>query len=243
MTLALVALISGMLTVLAPCILPILPVVLGVTALGGKRYIPYVTILSFTLSIMLFTVLLKVTTLFIVVPQTTWMMLSGLMFILFGLTLIRPSLSPRFSIIGRLESRITNVIQKYVSHTSYVGAVLVGAALGPLFSTCSPMYFLILASVLPVSFSLGLFYIFIYALGLAVTLLFIAWFGRMYLARLGVLTDPEGTFKRVLGVLFMLLGIGIALGFVSRFELFLLDHLPFDVTLVEHHLIERFIHE
>jgi cytochrome c biogenesis protein CcdA len=243
MTLALVAIVSGMLTVLAPCILPILPVVLGVTALRGPQLLPYVTILSLALSIILFTVLLKVTTLFIIVPPTTWMMLSGLVFILFGLTLARPSIVPRMQIIGHIEAYSSRFLRDRVSHPTYVGAVLIGVALGPIFSTCSPTYFLILASVLPASVTLGILYITLYALGLAVVLLFITWFGRTYLGRLGALADPNGMMKRILGVLFVLLGVGISLGIVSRFELFLLNHLPFDVTLIEHYLIERFIHE
>ena len=49
-------------------------------------------------------------------------------------------------------------------------AVVTGAVLGPVFSTCSPTYTLLLATVFPVSLIAGIGYTFIYALGLCLML-------------------------------------------------------------------------
>ena len=51
---------------------------------------------------------------------------------------------------------------------------MIGAALGPVFSSCSPTYALIVATVLPQSFLSGLFYISVYVIGLALMLLLVA---------------------------------------------------------------------
>ncbi len=53
-------------------------------------------------------------------------------------------------------------------------AIATGAALGPVFSTCSPTYSLLLATVFPVSFVAGIGYTLIYAIGLSLMLTIIA---------------------------------------------------------------------
>jgi cytochrome c biogenesis protein CcdA len=58
------------------------------------------------------------------------------------------------------------------------GDIIVGASLGPVFSTCSPTYFLVLATVLPVSLALGVTYLLSYTIGLCLSLLVIAFVGQ-----------------------------------------------------------------
>jgi cytochrome c-type biogenesis protein len=64
-----------------------------------------------------------------------------------------------------------------------VRAIATGAALGPVFSTCSPTYSLLLATVFPVSLLAGIGYTLVYALGLALMLTIIAVGGRSIIAR------------------------------------------------------------
>ena len=71
MTLLIISSIAGILTVLAPCILPLLPVIVGRSITDStlsKRRL-FVVVVSLGLSIILFTLLLKVSTLFIDIPQ------------------------------------------------------------------------------------------------------------------------------------------------------------------------------
>ena len=51
---------------------------------------------------------------------------------------------------------------------------MVGLSLGPVFSSCSPTYAIILAVILPASFLTGLLNLFAYVLGLSIALLVIA---------------------------------------------------------------------
>lgn len=68
MTLFIVSFLAGVLTILAPCVLPVLPVILA-GSLGEKgRWYPHIIIFSLALSVVIFTVLLKVSTLFIDIP-------------------------------------------------------------------------------------------------------------------------------------------------------------------------------
>ncbi len=243
MTLFVIAFVSGMLTVFAPCVLPVLPVILGVTALNHRPYTPYVVIGSLSFSIIAFSIFVKTTTLFIVIPAHVWMYISGTIFMLFGLTLLLPSFWGSIPLVARIENFFTRLLEKGRRNDSFLGYVLIGVALGPIFSTCSPTYFAILGTILPVNFSLGVFYMSVYTLGLAFMLVLIAKIGSRYMPVLIKIADPKGMYKRVLGILFILLGIGIALGIMAQFEIWLLDNLPFDITRVEYALLTRFFYE
>lgn len=77
MTLLLASFLAGILTILAPCVLPVLPVVLAGSLGEKQKWYPYLVILSLALSIVLFTLVLKVSTIFIDIPQSFWKYLSG----------------------------------------------------------------------------------------------------------------------------------------------------------------------
>jgi cytochrome c biogenesis protein CcdA len=120
-------------------------------------------------------------------------------------------------------ARSNRVLDASVQRQSVVGDIVTGAALGPVFSSCSPTYALIVATVLPVSFAEGLLYITLYAVGLAVPLLLIALAGRGAARRLGWLADPKGWFRRSMGVLFILVGIVVIVGADKALQTLILD--------------------
>ncbi len=68
--------VAGILTILAPCVLPVLPVVLAGSVTEKKWWYPYLVTLSLALSVVLFTVLLKASTLLIDIPPSFWKILS-----------------------------------------------------------------------------------------------------------------------------------------------------------------------
>jgi cytochrome c-type biogenesis protein len=239
MTLLIVSFIAGALTVLAPCILPLLPVVIGTAATGRSRATPYIVVGSLALSIVLFTFLLKVSTAFIMVPPSFWKYLSGGILVLLGLTLLIPALWERIPGLSSVSSSSNQLLGSGYQKKSFWGDVLIGAALGPVFSTCSPTYFVILASVLPASILLGTAYLSAYVLGLGLVLLFIALLGDRFASKLTGLADSRGWFKRGIGILFILLGVAIALGYDKVVETKILDSGYFDVTQIEHGLLKQ----
>ena len=238
MTFLIVSFIAGVLTVLAPCILPLLPVVIGASAGARSRWTPYVVVGSLALSIIVFTFLLKASTAFIMVPPEVWMYLSGGILFLFGITLVFPSVWESIPGMASASASSNKLLGVGYQQKSLWGDALVGAALGPIFSTCSPTYFVILASVLPASFVLGTTYILAYVVGLGLVLLLIALLGERLGARLHIAADPRGWFKRVLGVLFIVLGVLIATGLEKKIETAILDAGYFDVTAIEQKLLD-----
>ncbi|MEK7177084.1 MAG: cytochrome c biogenesis protein CcdA [Patescibacteria group bacterium] len=239
MTLLAISFFAGILTVLAPCILPLLPVVVGSSASGRSRSTPYIVVGSLAISIILFTYLLKASTAFIMVPPEVWTYLSGGILLLFGLTLLFPGLWERLPGINKLSAGSNKLLGEGYQKKSFWGDVIVGASLGPIFSTCSPTYFVILASVLPASFLLGTAYLLSYTLGLSLILLFIALLGERFASRLSGFSDPQSKFKRSIGALFIVLGLLIALGYEKKLETAILDSGFLDITKLENKLLNR----
>jgi cytochrome c biogenesis protein CcdA len=224
----LLSLVAGVLTVAAPCVLPLLPVIVGGAIVRGgnerrARWRPYVIAASLAVSVLVFTLLLKATTALLGVPPQVWQLVSGGIIILLGVDLLVPSLWDRFSSALRLQARSGELLDRSVSRQSVVGDILTGAALGPVFSSCSPTYALILVTVLPVSLAEGVLYIAAYAIGLAAMLLLVALLGRGLVRRLGWLANPNGWFRRVIGAIFLLVGIAVIIGFDKQLQTWILD--------------------
>ena len=119
--------------------------------------------------------------------------------------------------------RSNKFLSKAYAKQGIGGAVLLGAALGPVFSSCSPTYALIVASVLPVSFAQGLVYLTAYAIGMSASLLLIAYLGQAFVARLHWLSNPKGWFKKTIGVLFIIVGATVMFGIDKRVQSYVLE--------------------
>lgn len=239
MALLAVSFLAGTLTVLAPCILPLLPVVVGSSAAGRSRLTPYVVVASVSLSIILFTLLLKVSSLFIAVPESFWTYLSGGLLVFLGFTFMFPSLWERIPGMAKLSSRSNKLVGTGYQKKSFWGDVVIGVALGPVFSSCSPTYFVILATVLPASFLLGFSYLLAYTAGLAIMLICIALIGQRFADRLTRAADSRGALKKTVGILFIALGLLIASGYEKKFEVWLLKSGYVDSVRWEQRLLQR----
>jgi cytochrome c biogenesis protein CcdA/thiol-disulfide isomerase/thioredoxin len=241
MTLALIAFFAGILTVLSPCVLPLLPVIVGGSLAGGTSYRRAITVtVSLGISVFLFTFLLKVSTIFISVPPAFWNWLSGGILFIVGIFFIFPNLWDLIPGTARANRDSTQLMSKGFMRQSFWGDVLVGAALGPVFSTCSPTYFIVLATVLPISLALGTADILAYILGLCLFLLVIAYVGQRFLARLNLAADSRGWFKRTIGILFIIIAILIVTNSLAAIESPLYN--VFDETKVEQYFLQGISH-
>jgi len=192
---------------------------------------------SLGISIILFTFILKVSTAFVSIPQNTWSIISGLIIIIFGLVTIFPTLWEKIPFISKLSISSNKLLGSGYQKKNFLGDVIIGASLGPVFSTCSPTYFVILATVLPQSLAAGFVDLLAYAVGLSGMVLVVAFLGQKIVNRLGVLSDPKGIFKKVLGIIFLALGILIIFGIDKTIEANLLNSGLFDITKVEQKLL------
>jgi len=239
MILLITSFIGGILTVLAPCTLPFLPVIVGGSLDGKVNMRKAITVvLALGISVIAFTFLLKVSTLFIAIPESVWKIISGGIILILGLITLFPKLW-EWNWVANLSMRSNKILGTGNQKKSFWGDIIVGASLGPVFSTCSPTYFIVLATVLPVNPILGLVYLLSYTVGLCISLLVIAFLGQKILAKLGVAADSRGIFKKVLGVLFIIVGIAIIVGLDKKLETNITNSNYFDVTKIEQRLLQK----
>ena len=218
--------IAGILTILAPCILPVIPIIVGGSLREGESKSfrrPVTIIASLAVSIVVFTLAIKASTAFIELPDQFWRWVSGLIIIIFGTSMVLPHLWDRLMLKLGLASGSNRLLARASAKKGFVGDVLIGAALGPVFTSCSPTYAIILATVLPVSLAEGIVYLAAYALGLAVMLLIAALLGGKLVTKLGWATDPGSKFRKILGWLFVVVGIGIIAGWDHDLQAWLIE--------------------
>ncbi len=221
--------VAGALTVLAPCILPLLPVIIGGSSLSTEKNETnslshaIVICVSLALSILVFSLLLKASTLLLGIPQFAWRAISGIIVVLFGINLIFPILWAKVSIKLGIENKSNRFLGQSTKKKGIMRDVLIGAALGPVFASCSPTYALIVATILPQSFVNGFIYLAIYCLGLASVLLAIGIAGQTLVKKLGWAANPNGWFRKTLGIIFVITGLVVIFGLDKQIQTLIIE--------------------
>jgi cytochrome c-type biogenesis protein len=230
MALLVLSFIAGVLTVAAPCVLPLLPVIIGGALVDAAKdkperqwLRPVIIAASLAVSVVIFSLAIKGTTVLLGVPQVAWQALSGVIVLLLGVYFLWPHPWELFALKAGIVNRSNAALGKAYGRHSWTGTVLIGAALGPVFSSCSPTYALIVATILPASFGQGLVYLVAYALGMSATLLLIAYMGQAIVTRLRWLANPNGWFKRAVGATLILVGLAVMLGLDKDLQTFVLE--------------------
>ena len=214
--------LAGVLTVLAPCVLSLLPIIIG-GSVGEKNPLrPLIIVGSLGISVIIFTLLLKATTALIGIPQEFWKFISGGLITIFGLVMMFPDQWTQISCKLKLYKSEAGLAQSG-KISGNKGAILLGASLGPVFTTCSPTYLLILAIVLPKSLGLTVLNLTIYAVGMSIPLLAIGYGGRKIASKFKGASNPKGWLKRVLAIILILTGIAIVTGFDKKIESALIE--------------------
>lgn len=237
-----ISILAGIFTVLAPCILPLLPVVIGASETGGRHISKkaLVVIGSLSVSVVLFTLLLKASTLLIDIPPMFWNWFSGVIIIVVGITMVFPLFWTKVPYVNKINLISNKVLGAGYQKKSYVGDAMIGLALGPVFTTCSPTYLFIIATVLPAAFLTGFVYLLGFTVGLALSLLLIAYFGQQIVSTITTNMKTTEHLKQIFGVLIIIVGIAILTGYDKKIEALILDS-GYGATIdLENNFIERF---
>lgn len=245
MELIAISFLAGVLTILAPCILPLLPVIIGGSLDNNHKSIkrPLIITASLAVSIVIFTLLIKASTAFVTIPQSFWTYFSGSIILIFAITLLFPDTWAKITHLisaGKVEQNSQKLMYKMFKKEGIGASIILGAAMGPVFASCSPTYFLILGTVLPASFGIGLINLLAYAIGLSSVMLLIAFLGKRVMKLMNIAANPKGWFKRTLGILFLVVGLAIIFGLDKQLETYILDQGYFGITALEERLIQDF---
>lgn len=234
MPLLFISFLAGVLSVLAPCIVGMLPLLItrGIDEKSSSNRAQYAKLLrvvvGLSLSIFAFSLLLKSTTLLISVPQSTWRIISGIIIVLFGVSALFPSLWEKIAARLHLQNIASRGQIRANQTTKTWGDYLLGASFGPIFSACSPTYLLILAVLIPSSFLSGVSYLVAFIAGLSLAIIIIAIIGRKLIAHIGWAINPHGNLKKIMGIVFICIGILIATGSDKQIQSYFVEKGYFD---------------
>ena len=239
MNILIVAFLAGILTILAPCVITLLPIILG-GSLGEKDYKkPLIVAISLGISVFIFTLLLKASTVLLMIDPKFWQVISGLLIGGFGIIMLFPSLWDKVVIKLKLY-KSDELLHKSSQKKGVKGSILLGAALGPVFATCSPTYAVILGIVLPQSLAEGVLSIASYSLGLMLLLIIIGYGGQKISSKFKGASNPKGLLKRTLGVLLIVTGFLIFTGYDKKIEAYIIQEGYLGPINIEQSLLENY---
>lgn len=213
MTLYFFAFLSGLVTIFAPCIWPLLPIILSVGATGKKQK-PLGIIVGLSVSFLFFTLALASLLQVVPVDPEVFRVLGIIIILFFGITLLIPKFTVLLEgVVSRLSSRFGALAGNRGS--GFAGGVATGAALGVVWSPCAGP---ILATVATVAATQGVSLVvfliaFFFVLGVSVPLFLIALLGQKAFARMRGANKYTARIQQVFGVIIILTAIMIYTGY------------------------------
>ena len=225
LVLLIVAFVSGLLTILAPCIWPILPIILTTSSTGG-RHRPLGVVAGILLSFSVLTLSISyLVKLFHFDPDILRLLAVAIIGIL-GLTLIIPKLS---AFLEGYTSRISNIFRGRLSSGSgFWGGIITGMSLGVVWSPCAGP---ILATIAALSTTRSVnsqvvLITFVYMMGTGIPLLLFATFGSNLLSKSRILSPFTGRIQQLFGVIIIATALLIWTGYDRVLQARLLNFFP-----------------
>ncbi len=220
--LAFFAFLSGVVTILSPCILPVLPIILSGTV-GGKSK-PFGIVIGFIASFSIFTLALSALVQTLSISPDTLRIAAVVIIISFGLALTIPRLQLY------LERLLSGVVRTKGSSqkSGFTGGVLTGVSLGMVWTPCVGP---IMASVISLAVSRqvdggAMIIVAAYSLGTALPMFAIMAGGRKLLNRFPRLSLRTAGIQRIFGIVMIAAGLMIAVGADRSFQTLVLEVFP-----------------
>ncbi len=223
------AFISGVITILSPCILPVLPIVLAGGSSGGKAR-PFGVISGFVVSFTFFTLALSAIVQALGVSPDAMRYVAIVLIVLFGLVMLVPRLRELFDLAAsRIASRASGAGSKpSKKRAGFWGGVPVGLSLGLVWTPCvGPIMASVISLALTQKVDGGSVFVTIaYSLGTAIPMLAIMLGGRALIAKVPGLTKNAGSIQRVFGVVMILMGVALAFQWDRQIQTAILKAFP-----------------
>ncbi len=220
--------LAGFATILAPCIWPLLPLVLSVSSTGGRRK-PFGLTLGVLTSFSIFTLFVSYLERFLHINPNTFRLIAVVIIGLLGLSLLFPFMG------ARLESWISRVLRPAqgrrpeAGHGSGFGrGYLAGLSIGVVWAPCAgPILAAIttLAATRAVNIQ-AVFVTLAYAAGLGIPLFFIALGGSWVFARMRRVSKYTGRVQQVFGLIMICVALLIYTNYDKTLQLKILAAFP-----------------
>ena len=212
--------LAGMLSILSPCVLPIIPIIVG-TAFNTHRFGPYALALGLAISFTAVGVFIATIGASIGIDQEVFRSIAALLLIIFGVVLLSGTLQEKFaSMTANIGGSGNNLLSR-VSTDSLFGQFVLGLLLGIVWSPCvGPI---LGATITLASQGTNLLHVTlvmaIFGLGAGLPLIILGSLSRQVMAKVRSKLFAVGKIgKRVLGIILLFAGLLIITGLDKRFE-------------------------
>ena len=228
------AFLAGIVTVLSPCILPILPIVLSST-IGGffdsaqdkrvDRARPLGVVLGFILSFTFFTLFLSTIVSFSHIPAESLRLFSVIVIAVFGVSFLIPQFQ---FLLEKLFSKLAGFVPLGQAKSGFWSGLLVGLSVGLLWTPCvGPILASVISLAITGTVTLSAFIITLsYALGTAIPMFAIMIGGQGLLRRVPWLLANTGNIQKGFGVVMILTAIAIFNNYDRAFQTYIVKTFP-----------------
>ena len=218
---------AGLLTVAAPCVLPLLPVVLGSAAAGGPGARPIFIAAGFALSFTVFALAFGSVQHLLGLEQQTVRDAASVLLVVFGVAMLWPGLFQRLSLgAGGLLQRIGALGDH--AGPGWAGGLLVGVSLGAIWTPCAGPVLATILTLIAAQTDPGSAFLLLglYALGAALPMLAIAYGGQWVVRRVRALSAHTRRLQQGMGVLVATIGLLTLTGYDLPITVWLSDYYP-----------------
>lgn len=206
------AFLEGLALIASPCILPVLPLVLGASVEGGKRR-PFGIIIGFVLAFTAFAMLSRQLVSALGVDLNIIKYGSLILLGLFGLVLLSEKLS---GIFNNATLRFANAGSAAIANAKdgFGGGIVIGMLIGLIWTPCAgPILATVLVQIIRQESDISaLFLVASFAFGAGVPMLIIALMGRKAMTKLSFFATHAHTIRKIFGVIILLSVAFIASG-------------------------------
>jgi len=218
------AFLAGIITVLSPCVLPLLPIILGTAAQEGKAR-PIGLIIGFVGAFTAATLALSYLVRSLGVPPDLNRVLAGSVLILLGLVLVVPQLHQAFE---RMAGALARNAPAGSASSGFGGGLVIGAGLGLAWSPCvGPIMASVITLALNQQVDAGAVAVTLaFSLGTALPMAAIMLGGRQLVKRLAWFQANATRIQQVLGAILVLTGLAIFFGWDRQIQILLLTWFP-----------------
>ena len=223
------AFVAGVVTVLSPCVLPLLPVILANSAIGG-RLRPAGIVVGFAVFFSGITLLLSLLVRQFALSPDVHRTTAALIFIVMGLVLAIPALKARFEMLAApVAGRIGGGPSSGSGSSSgFGGGLVAGAGLGLAWTPCVGP---IMASVITLALNQQTTWhsaltALAFSLGTAIPMGLAVLFGHRLYSRIGFLKRNSARIQQAMGILILGVGLAIWFGFDRAIQIALFRAFP-----------------